>query len=164
MSYCKLTHDFCSPEVCCAGVTEQAKDRSGSWVPRDWVSCWDLYGMRVAERWLGSQGTTRSVQLISSHPMGVWWSRCPYPKLRCRLLAREVSCVPPGCVSLQSKGGVWNRLLELSCSPHWQQEWQKISGIDVCISWSWVRWIPPSPNKTAQYNRQYCLGCEEIFG
>lgn len=67
MSYCKLTHDFDSHEVCCAGVIRQAKDRSGSRVPRDRVSCWDSYGMQVPERCSGSQGTIRSFQLISCH-------------------------------------------------------------------------------------------------
>lgn len=67
VSYCKLTHDFCSPEVRWAGVIRQAKDRSGSRAPQDWVTCWDSYGIQVAERWLGSQGTICSTQLISSH-------------------------------------------------------------------------------------------------
>lgn len=69
MSCCKLTHDFCSPEVRCAGVIRQAKDRSGSLVPQ--TEC--LVGIHMACRLLSGDCVPKAqfAQPSSCRLMGV---------------------------------------------------------------------------------------------
>lgn len=126
MSYCKLTHDFNSHEVCCAGVIRQAKDRSGKPSPSGPSVLlgfrWDA-GTRVVV------GLPRHDSLIPAHLMPRASDKADVGIQTC-----SVDSLPKKWeVYLHGGVGVWNRLSGVFGAPHWQQGWQKSSSVDICI-------------------------------